>query len=200
MKNSSSLLRGTAQWTAYSVRSSIVDYRLEITRAKTNKQTMKGRSILALHYIKESWEEWCQDWEYVRWMGLEKALRSSVSSLVKLRSHKKGQAPTHCALLDVLGEELILVMLEMKQKTDTAMEQLRVFHTTLRLIKLFFLTQVFKRLLVLIILFLVLDHRKSKSSIKTSTSVLLTMPKPLTVFITTNCGKFLKRWWLQPWN
>ena len=28
------------------------------------------------------------------------------------------------------------------------------------------------------------------SSIKISTSALLTMPKPLTVWITTNCGKF----------
>ena len=28
---------------------------------------------------------------------------------------------------------------------------------------------------------------------KTSTFALLTMPKPLTVWITTNCGKFLKR-------
>ena len=27
---------------------------------------------------------------------------------------------------------------------------------------------------------------------KTSTSALLTMPKPLTVWITTNCGKFFK--------
>ena len=26
------------------------------------------------------------------------------------------------------------------------------------------------------------------------TSALLTIPKPLTVWITTNCGKFLKRW------
>ena len=29
---------------------------------------------------------------------------------------------------------------------------------------------------------------------KTSTSALLTMPKALTVWITTNHGKFLKRW------
>ena len=29
---------------------------------------------------------------------------------------------------------------------------------------------------------------------KTSTFALLTMPKPLTVWITTNCGKFFKRW------
>ena len=38
---------------------------------------------------------------------------------------------------------------------------------------------------------------KHKSSRKTSTSALLTMPKPLTVWITTNCGKFLKRWEYQ---
>ena len=31
----------------------------------------------------------------------------------------------------------------------------------------------------------------------TSTSALLTMPKPLTVWIITNCGKFLKRWEYQ---
>ena len=32
---------------------------------------------------------------------------------------------------------------------------------------------------------------------KTSTSALLTMPKSLTVWITTNCGKFFKRWEYQ---
>ena len=42
-----------------------------------------------------------------------------------------------------------------------------------------------------------LDHRKSKSSRKTSISALLTMPKPLTVWITINCGKFWKRWEYQ---
>ena len=35
--------------------------------------------------------------------------------------------------------------------------------------------------------------KKQESSRKTSTSALLTTPKPLTVWITTNCGKFLKR-------
>ena len=39
--------------------------------------------------------------------------------------------------------------------------------------------------------------KKQKSSRKTSTSPLLTMPKPLTVWITTNCGKFFKRWEYQ---
>jgi len=38
------------------------------------------------------------------------------------------------------------------------------------------------------------SSKKQESSRKTSTSALLTMPKPLTVWITTNCGKFLKRW------
>ena len=32
--------------------------------------------------------------------------------------------------------------------------------------------------------------KKAKSSRKTSISALLTMPKPLTVWITINCGKF----------
>ena len=34
--------------------------------------------------------------------------------------------------------------------------------------------------------------KKQESSRKTSTSALLTMPKPLTMWITTNCGKFWK--------
>ena len=38
---------------------------------------------------------------------------------------------------------------------------------------------------------------KAKSSRKTSISALLTMPKPLTVWITRNCGKFFKRWEYQ---
>ena len=36
--------------------------------------------------------------------------------------------------------------------------------------------------------------KKQESSRKTSTFALLTVPKPLTVWITTNCGKFFKRW------
>ena len=36
--------------------------------------------------------------------------------------------------------------------------------------------------------------KKQESSRKTSISALLTMPKPLTVWITKNCGKILKRW------
>ena len=39
--------------------------------------------------------------------------------------------------------------------------------------------------------------KKQESSRKISTSALLTMPKPLTLWITTNCGKFLKRWKYQ---
>ena len=39
--------------------------------------------------------------------------------------------------------------------------------------------------------------KKQVSSRKTSLSALLVMPKPLTVWITTNCGKFFKRWEYQ---
>ena len=41
------------------------------------------------------------------------------------------------------------------------------------------------------------SSKKQESSRKTSTSALLTPPKPLTMWITTNCGKFLKRWEYQ---
>ena len=41
------------------------------------------------------------------------------------------------------------------------------------------------------------SSKKQESSRKTPTSALLTMPKPLTVWITTNCGKVLKRWEYQ---
>ena len=38
------------------------------------------------------------------------------------------------------------------------------------------------------------SSKKLESSRNTSISTLLTMPKPLTVWITKNCAKFLKRW------
>ena len=39
---------------------------------------------------------------------------------------------------------------------------------------------------------------KSKRIPETSTSALLIMPKPLTMWSTTNSGKFLKRWEYRP--
>ena len=39
--------------------------------------------------------------------------------------------------------------------------------------------------------------KKQENSRKTSISALLTMPKPLTVWITVNCGKLFKRWEYQ---
>ena len=39
--------------------------------------------------------------------------------------------------------------------------------------------------------------KKAREFQKTSISALLAMPKPLTVWITTNCGKFFKRWEYQ---
>ena len=49
------------------------------------------------------------------------------------------------------------------------------------------------------------SQKKQEGSRKTSTSALFTMPKPLTVCITTNCGKFWKRWeyqiiWPASWD
>ena len=47
--------------------------------------------------------------------------------------------------------------------------------------------------------------KKQEGSRKPSISALLTMPKPLTVWITINCGKFWKRWeyqttWSASWE
>ena len=49
------------------------------------------------------------------------------------------------------------------------------------------------------------SSKKQESSRQTSISALLTMPKPLTVWITINCGKFWRRWeyqttWLVSWE
>ena len=41
------------------------------------------------------------------------------------------------------------------------------------------------------------SSKKGSSRKSSSTSALLTMPKPLSVWITTNCGKFLKSWEYQ---
>ena len=41
------------------------------------------------------------------------------------------------------------------------------------------------------------SSKKQENSRKTSISALLTMPKPLAVWITINCGKFWKRWEYQ---
>ena len=48
-------------------------------------------------------------------------------------------------------------------------------------------------------------QKKQESSSETSTSALLTMPKPWAVWVTTNCGKFFKRWeyqttWPASWD
>ena len=42
------------------------------------------------------------------------------------------------------------------------------------------------------------SSKKQESSRKTSISALLTMPVPLTVWITINCGKFWERWNTRP--
>ena len=49
------------------------------------------------------------------------------------------------------------------------------------------------------------SSKKQESSRKASISALLTMPKPLTVWITINCGKFWERWdyqttWPTSWE
>ena len=47
--------------------------------------------------------------------------------------------------------------------------------------------------------------KKQESARKTSIYAILTMPRPLTVWITTNCGEYFKRWdyqttWPASWE
>ena len=42
------------------------------------------------------------------------------------------------------------------------------------------------------------SSKKQENTRKTSTSAVLTMPRPLTVWVTMNCGKFVKRWEYRP--
>ena len=49
------------------------------------------------------------------------------------------------------------------------------------------------------------SYKKQENSRKTTTSALLSMPKPWIAWITANCGKFFKRWeyqttWLASWE
>ena len=49
------------------------------------------------------------------------------------------------------------------------------------------------------------SSKKQEHPEKTSTSASLTMPKPLTVWVTTNCGEFFKWWeyqttWTASWE
>ena len=49
------------------------------------------------------------------------------------------------------------------------------------------------------------SSKKQENSRETSSYALLTMPRPLTVWITTNCGKFFKGWdyqttWPASWE
>ena len=51
----------------------------------------------------------------------------------------------------------------------------------------------------------VLLAKLQKQETSRKTAALLTLPKPLTMWITINCGKFLERWeyqttWLAPWE
>ena len=53
--------------------------------------------------------------------------------------------------------------------------------------------------------FMPIPKKGNESSRKTSISALLTMPKPLIMWITINCGKFWKRWeyqttWTASWE
>ena len=71
------------------------------------------------------------------------------------------------------------------------------FKPTFSLSSFTFIKRLFSSSSVLVIWMVSSAKKKQESSRKTSISVFLTMLKPLTLWITTNCGKFLNKWEYQ---
>ena len=140
-------------------------------------QILKDDTVKVLHTIwQQSWktQQWPQDWKV----------------LVFIPIKKKGNAKecsNYCTI--TLISHASKVMLKILQASFNSMwtENFQMFKLDLKKveepeIKLPTSTGSLK---------------KQESSRKTSTSALLTSLKPLTVWITTDCGKFFKRWEYQ---
>ena len=140
-------------------------------------QILKDDTVKVLHTIwQQSWktQQWPQDWKV----------------LVFIPIKKKGNAKecsNYCTI--TLISHASKVMLKILQASFNSMwtENFQMFKLDLKKveepeIKLPTSTGSLK---------------KQESSRKTSTSALLTSLKPLTVWITTDCGKFSKRWEYQ---
>ena len=131
-------------------------------------QILKDDAVTVLHSI---CQQWPQDW------------KQSVFTLISKKGNAKGCS--NCHTITHTHTHASKVMLKILQ----ARLQQYVNHET----------QIFKLDLdsEIKLPISIESLKKKKNSRKTSTSALLTTPKPLTVWITTNCGKFLKRWEYQ---
>ena len=140
-------------------------------------QILKDEAVKMLHSIcQQIWktQQWPQDWKRSVFISIPKKGSSKECSdyhTIALISH------TSKVMLKILQVKLQQYMnrelLDVQAGSEKAKEPEIKMSTSARSLK------------------------NQGSSRKTSTFALLTMPKPLTVWITINYGKFLKRWEYQ---
>ena len=140
-------------------------------------QILKDDAVKVLHSIyQQIWkmQQWPQDWKRSVFIPIPKksnAIECSNYCTIALISHasKVMLKILQTRLQQYMNPELPDVPVGLRKGTGTRDQIANIYWTI----------------------------KKQKSSRKISTSALLTMPKSLTVWITTHCGKFLKRWEYQ---
>ena len=137
-------------------------------------QIIKDDAVKVLHSIcQQIWktQQWPQDWERSVFIPIPKkgnAIECSNYRTIALISHasKVMLKILQVRLQHYVNQELSGTQAGFRKGRETRDQIANIFGTS---------------------------KKRENSRIKTSTSALLTTPKPLTVWITTNCGKF-KRW------
>ena len=133
-------------------------------------QILKGDAVKVLHLIyQQIWknQQWLQDWKRSGFILIPKkgnAKECSNYCTIALTSHasKVMLKILQARLQQYVNPELPDVQVDLEKAEDPEIKLLTSIGSS----------------------------KKQESSRKTSTSALLTMPKPLTVWITINCGKF----------
>ena len=141
-------------------------------------QILKDDAVKVLHSIcQQIWktQQWPQDW------------KRSVFIPIPKKGNLKECSNYHTIALISHASEVMLKILQARHQQYVNQEHFQMFKLDIEKaeepeIKLPISTG---------------SSKKQESSTKTSISALLTTPKPSTVWITINCGKFLKRWEFQ---
>ena len=140
-------------------------------------QILQGDVVKVLYSIcQQIWktQQWPQDW------------KRSVFILISKRDNAKECSNYHTITLNSHASKLILKILQarLQQYMNREIPDVQAGFRKCRVTR----DQIANIRWII---------KKQESSRKTSTSALLTTPKPLTVWITTNCGKVFKRWEYQ---
>ena len=137
-------------------------------------QILKDDALKVLHSIcQQIWEtqQWPQDWKRSVFIPIPKAVRKNAQTTAQLHSSHASKV-----MLKILQASLQQYV--NCERPDVQAGFRKGKETRVQIANIHWII-------------------KQESSRKTSISALLTMPKPLTVWITTNCEKFLKRWGYQ---